>query len=325
MKDSSGQESTIAEAHALLESGDLDTLITALPKLEGLVPANEPEWERLRDIFTFVKRPAWVEIITTRFLEVDLLNLNAKLEQTLQLSLAPNREAEAFTMLAPLLSEPYETTDQFFKLGTICMKCRRPELASIWFQKARQSDPYNVDLRFRLFWSFVFLPDTEQAQTELSEIRSMSDGNQARLIVLSETALQTGHTALATETFDAATALARVEGRAVPGLALLQAIRLARSRDIAELAVTNNLADLRVTGLDIAFKLIEGRGMLEIEKRIVATALELEPTNIDFQARRRSHASNAAGLFASVVEAPVQSSKQPVNLGYKLRRILRFR
>ena len=319
-----GQEALIAEASGLLARGELDALTQALPGLEPLTPADESQWQRLHDIFTRLGRSAWVEIMTNRFLQIEPSNLNAHLDRVLQLSSTLNRGQEAILALPALLSLPYETAEQCFKLGTIYMKCSKPGLASEWFQKARQADPGNVDLRFRLFWSFVFLPDLAQARTELAAIRPMSEGNQTQLIVLSEAALQTGDAAFAVEAFEAAEVLARSEGRTVPGLVLLQAIRLDRAQDAAELAASIDLASFGIAGLDSTFRLLEGRGMHGLEQRIVQAALSLEPANVVFQNRARAQAGEPRGLFAPAAAAPGQAARQPSRPARGLLQALKF-
>jgi hypothetical protein len=319
-----GHNTIIAEASALLARGDMDAIALALPGLESLIPSDEAQWKQLRNIFAQLGRSAWVEIITRRFLDVEPTNLNAQLDRILQLSSTPNRKEEAFLTLTPLLGMPYETAEQFFTLGTICMKCSKPGPASYWFQKARHADRGSVDLRFRLFWSFVFLPDLEQARMELVAIRSLSNDNQTQLIILSEAALQTGDVSLAVEAFEATVALARSEGWAGPGLVLRQAIRLDRTPDVAELAASVDMASFGVAGLESTFKLLEGRGMLDLERRIIAAALELEPGNVTFQSRARAHAGTPVGLFASSAAARGQGTRQSSRSASRLRQVLKF-
>jgi tetratricopeptide (TPR) repeat protein len=301
-------DSDIARGQALLAAGDMPGLTAALPALEAAKPATEPQWDALCKIFNTINRPAWAEIMTDRFLFEQPANISGRLQQVLFMTQAELRRDEALRKLDDLTGLPFDKPDHYLKLSEIYTNCGDSQAALVWLRKAKTAYPDNTYIWIVIIQSLMRLGQTSRLRSELAVLRVDGRGNAERLLLVSMMALWNKENALALQVVKEIEPLLEPDRHQDRAMFMVHAQRVDHYDmvlrnlpllDIKQLWSQHLLEDLYLT--------LEGRGLMDAERAIIARALELYPQDEAFMRRAK-----AVGSFRSDF-LPVMVAPMPVS------------
>jgi tetratricopeptide (TPR) repeat protein len=308
-------EAAIAQGHALLAAKDMTGLATLLPTLEAAQPATEPQWAGLCAIFTGINRPPWVEIMTERFLAAEPDNLAVRLQSILIMSQVELRRDDAMRKLAELGEPPFDQPAHYITYAEIFTRLGDHATALAWLKRAKTAYPDNTHIWIVVIHAMMRLQQTAQIKAELTAHRAYSRGHAERLLLVATMALWNKDTAFALPVLKEVEPLLTPDGHQDRATFIVHARRVGQM----DLVVRHvPLLDVRQLWspqlLDELFRALEGRGLHDAERQIVATALERVPDD-DIWLKRARALSASRPDFMSAAAAPPPQPNRPGLLG----------
>ena len=308
-------DADIAHAQDLLGARDMTAFRAHLPKLEAATPVTEPQWSTLCAIFNAINRRPWVEIMTERFLNAAPTNLTARLQHILIMTQSELRRDDALRKLAELGLTHFDDPMHYSTVAEIFSRCADHATALVWLKRAKTAFPDNTHIWIVHIHGLMRLEQAAQIKSELTALRAVSHGNAEHLLLVATMALWNKDTAFALPILKEVEPLLTPDGHQDRANFVVQAQRVGQLDMMARQA---KLLDVQQIWspllLDELFRAFEGRGLVDIERQVIATARERFPGEEEWIKRSRALAATRSD-FMSATAAPVPPPKRPGLVG----------